>query len=947
MRRFLQKITNSTTSKHKVLQNRLLLFKLGCTVIMAILLACISVTTALAASGLKIYDYDSKKNITYTGKQVKVKLNGKQISKDNTPGIIIDGIALLSYKDIFANSPIKAECVYNKPERTVTISKNGTTIVLTLNSKTAVVNGKKVTMPVAPVKIKYRFADVTKILVPSRFVAENLGYKYTWYSARSTVEIEGETEDKNKAENKKDKSKTEKNKADDSFIISVNGGEKFTYTGSFANLTIDGTKIGLGNMPSIIVDNTTMVRAKRVFADSKIKANYSFNSKDNTVTLSKDGNELKMKIGDTTAYLNGDPVEMTVPAAIVTNHKVNTNFVMVPGRFTANSLGYDYTWNQNKVTSEISTPVNDSSDDSEDSEDEIPDDENSGLEEENTDPELGDESVIFEKGTILRQWLSNEALFGKSTNVHNLTYNGQITDDTGFITVDLNDRNQQFLNVETYQFPSTKPYGNVIASSKGNRITIQVPGMMSMDQSFNLSGARNSIIDNIATKYDSTKQTTTIEIKLHQENVSYDLSLTPDRLNLNVNLYKNSINSATLGTNSVGDYITLTGAQPLDVQIQNQNGLLMLDLPYTVNGIGDQYYSVSGSKFIKQFFVVSLEDRTQVFLELQGDAEYYIIENGNWYTLSLQPKGSLVKPELPNKEEKPGNINKNDFEILIPKPEGLRSYQVSDQDDYLKKQFVIILDGNYVSYFDNHPIEVNSSRISDFSVKFKDNKTEIRFTTKKIQGYKYEIDDSYIYIKVDNPRNIYKNIVVLDPGHGGGAKGASYFGTNEKDLNFKMLYTLGKKYFDSDTSEIKAYYTRTTDKDVDLYDRAAFVKEVGADLFVSLHMNASTSKSVNGTEVYYSSSNNSKNSSGLNSERLASMFLKDLVKLMGTKNRGTKSARFVVVHRNTVPAVLIELGFMSNKADFNKISNASYQEKVAKSIYETLCDVFEKYPTGR
>jgi len=162
-----------------------------------------------------------------------------------------------------------------------------------------------------------------------------------------------------------------------------------------------------------------------------------------------------------------------------------------------------------------------------------------------------------------------------------------------------------------------------------------------------------------------------------------------------------------------------------------------------------------------------------------------------------------------------------------------------------------------------------------------------------------------------------------------------------------MLYTIGRKYFDSDTSKIKAYYTRVTDKDVDLYDRAAFAKEVGAGLFVSLHMNASTSKSANGTEVYYSSSNNDKNRAGLSSSRLATLLVNNLSTVLGTSKRGTNTAKFVVVHRNTVPAVLIELGFMSNQNDFNKISNASYQETVAKTIYETLCDVFDQYPTGR
>ena len=112
-------------------------------------------------------------------------------------------------------------------------------------------------------------------------------------------------------------------------------------------------------------------------------------------------------------------------------------------------------------------------------------------------------------------------------------------------------------------------------------------------------------------------------------------------------------------------------------------------------------------------------------------------------------------------------------------------------------------------------------------------------------------------------------------------------------------------------------------------------------------MNASTSSSAYGTEVYYSTSNNKANAAGLNSEKLAKIFVNNLCKTLNMKNRGAKAARYTVVHKNTVPAVLIELGFMSNKNDFAKITNSSFQYEAAKVIYETLLQVFEQYPTGR
>lgn len=928
---------NINYTKDKNNLNYLFLLKLGFIIIFAFIISGFYKTEALASSSMKYYDYGSKKDITYTGKQVKVNYNGKKISKDDTPGIIVNGIALLSYKDIFDNSSIDADCSYNKEAGTVTISNGDTTIVLTINSKTALVNDKKVTMSVAPIKIKYRSNNIAKILVPSRFVAENLGYKYTWYSGTSTVEIEGS-----------------------SFWLSYNGGPKFAYTGSTAQTSIDGRVVGHGNMPNIIVDNVTMVRAKRVFADTEIGATYSYNKNDNTVTLTTNDTNLVMRIGSTTAYLNDNPVEMLISPMIVTNHETKTNFVMVPGSFTASCLGYDYKWNQEEKTSELTYRVNPpSSDEQSDASNKDDNSEHVNLPDTNDDettaiePELGDNSINWDKGVILKQWLSNDILIGKGSNKQSISGSTSDNADVGSVLSITETSYTQKLNGETFQFFGSKAYGKVTSELKNNIITIQIHGMNSYVQNFYPTSLANSIVQDMTSRYDVNTSITTFDVKLREDDVSYDLALSHDKSSLYLNIYRNSITSTSVGSNDLGDYITLTAMGAMNPKISVQNGYIMFDFPYTTNGIEDQYTMVEGAKYLSQIYVIDLKDRTQVYLGLKSEADYYIIENGGWYTISLQAKSSNYKPptpvvEAPVVETPVVDLNNKNVEIIIPKPDGIALDMISDKDLYLKKQFVITLPGDYVSYFQSNPISTNSSIIKNVTVTLNSNyQTEICITTTKIQGYEYTTDDSYIYINVDSPKNIYKNIVVLDPGHGGGAHGAKYFNTKEKDINFKILYTLGEKYFNTPGSKIKAYYTRTADNDVGLYDRAAFAKEVGADLFVSLHMNASTSKTIKGMEVYYSTNNNSKNKGGINSETLASRLLNDLLPIIGTKNRGTKKSRFVVVHHNTVPAVLVELGFMSNSSDFNKITNANTQEVVANQLYESLCSIFGNYPTGR
>ncbi len=286
--------------------------------------------------------------------------------------------------------------------------------------------------------------------------------------------------------------------------------------------------------------------------------------------------------------------------------------------------------------------------------------------------------------------------------------------------------------------------------------------------------------------------------------------------------------------------------------------------------------------------------------------------------------------------------------MFIPKAKGIGQKHISHKDNYYENRFSIILEGDQRAFYKNNPIFNNVATINDITVSLnKQNQTEILISTNRLQGYDIAIDDNYIYINVGEPRDIYKNIVVLDPGHGGPAPGAIYFNTKEKDLNLKILYELGEKYFNSNPSQLKVYYTRETDVDMTLSDRAKFPNKVGADLFVSLHMNAFTTASVNGTEVYYSSSNNSPNKAGLTSRKLATMLVDNLTSALGTNSRGAKASRYTVVHKNTVPSVLIELAFMSNKKEFDKLSNPVFQEEAVKNIYETLQQVFYLYPTGR
>jgi len=864
------------------------------TVIITMLLACLLPMNAIAASVMHLYYYNSKNNVTYTEQQVKYYFNGKAINMKHTPGIIIDGNALASFKDVFVDSAMDVTYKYLKSKGTVTLTYNKKTIVFTIGSKKAYVNGKAVTIPAAPKSVKYKDQKVTKILVPTRFVAETFGCKYTWNSASSSASI---TSPMKLYYNKK----------------------TVVYTGTEGKISIDGKNIKLGNMPSIIVNNTAMVRAKVVFNDSSIGAKYAYNKSTRKLTLTKGTNVVVLTMDSPTAYVNGKARKMDTSAIIVKNVNIGTFYIMVPGSFVSSYLGYDYSWNSGTKTSVISSRK--------------PDEDNQN---ENDGPELGSDpipadDIISLKWDVLTEYLD------EYTRVSNLTNTTEINsglDTTAYVDV-ISKESLVEGNKEKYSIHSSTPFGKSTAAVQDKILTIHLNNAMSNNTSVNLGG---SFVDVISSTNNSTDLSSDITFNLLNPNLKYELTLSDDKCTLYVTLYSNYISNISTGVNAGNDFVQITGMNELSVDLIENDNYITLQIPNTFNGVGGIYEQFSTFNSLKSIQSTTISNNMiNITIEKSETSEYFVTRDENTYRITLFQDQTA---------------DNSDYDMQISLPNGVDYSEVQNEDRYYNHQFAIILPGDYRDYYQNNPITTSNDVVNNISVNYNNyDQTEIIVTTKKLQGYKLVETNGAIGVVIGNPRDIYQNIVVLDAGHGGTDPGASRklngVTINEKDINFSIIYSRTKKYFNAEDSNIKVYYSRYNNTKVDLYKRAAFAKEVGADLFVSLHMNANNNTTVRGTEIYYSDVNNSVSELGLTSKGLASIFINKLPNAIGTTKRGIRSQAYVVVKYNTVPAILIELAFMSTKADLNLMTNSSFQENAASSIYEILCGVFEDYPTGR
>lgn len=172
--------------------------------------------------------------------------------------------------------------------------------------------------------------------------------------------------------------------------------------------------------------------------------------------------------------------------------------------------------------------------------------------------------------------------------------------------------------------------------------------------------------------------------------------------------------------------------------------------------------------------------------------------------------------------------------------------------------------------------------------------------------------------------------VVIDAGHGGTDYGAIRDNINEKDITLDVAKQV------RDMLVKKGYVvqmTRDKDEYVSLQDRVAISENFMPDIFISIHVNSSTGTEASGIETHYYHQE---------SILLAQTLHASLASAINTKNRGLFKSKFYVINHTTVPAVLMEIGFISNSAERAELNGSSRKKATAKAIVEGVENYFDQ-----
>ena len=227
-------------------------------------------------------------------------------------------------------------------------------------------------------------------------------------------------------------------------------------------------------------------------------------------------------------------------------------------------------------------------------------------------------------------------------------------------------------------------------------------------------------------------------------------------------------------------------------------------------------------------------------------------------------------------------------------------------------------------------------------------------------------------------------VLVIDAGHGGKDPGAVGKTSKEKDINLKVALALGKLIQDN-LKDVKVVYTRKTDVFVELDQRAKIANQNKADLFLSIHTNASAgNKTVKGTETYtlgmhraasnlevakrensaimlekdyeerYEGFNPKSSESYIIFELMQDEYMKQSVSLAGMiqkqfastakrNNRGVHQAGFLVLRATSMPSCLVEVGYISTPEEEKYLNTQEGVSNLSKSLYNAI----KQYKEGK
>ncbi|MDO4555358.1 MAG: N-acetylmuramoyl-L-alanine amidase [Lachnospiraceae bacterium] len=744
--------------------------------------------------------------------------------------------------------------------------------------------------------------------------------------------------------------------------LSYNG-KTVNYSGKQLKLTCDGSNISLTKTPGILMGSAgyAMLPYYEAFVKSNIKATKKYYSSTKKLYLTYNSNTLQMTLNSRTAYLNGTKVTLPVAPIMVTYNDYGVTRILVPSRAVASYLDIQYEWKSALSTVAISS---------------------------NTTSNIV--STASTSTSAPTSYIYNGETY--SISKRNVVYNGSAISLTSTPALTLGGYNMVPYH---YTFVKNGPKIKKSYSSKTKQLVLtstlngnkNVLTMKVNSKTASLNGKKvtlpkapvfikfskkGSNIIYVPAKAVGTLLGFSYSYTSSTKRISYTPGLSIKISGSSYSVYTRTqvavmAGSSKISTKIPGILVNNTTLIPASATFKSKYGL---GVTYTYSNKKATFKRGSNTVIVTMNSSIASVNGTNKSMTVAARLIYlpstktnYVMVPGEFVTealgLTYQYSSGTAHISIPSSSTGSSTAGTSDDSVVssdsdfkatitLSRPSSVSKGTITCTDDYANKALLIVMSGDQRSYYSSNKPSLPSGVTFSTSYSSSTGKTTLSFKTSTINGFKVKEEGSNIYIQNGTPSTIYKNIIVLDAGHGGSDSGATGNGYKEKDFTLSIVKA-AKTYFDNN-SDYKVYYTRLTDTYPSLSDRYKLANEVNADMFISVHINSAGSTAT-GTETLYNPDRNKKSDAGLTCYQLASYVHKYIQASTGFSDRGLKqrctrlSNGLAVLNNNNGPATLTEIGFISNASEAKKM--AANLTSYGKALYNAVVYTTSKYPTKR
>ncbi len=710
------------------------------------------------------------------------------------------------------------------------------------------------------------------------------------------------------------------------------------YDQRLVDIVIDDQVIRTGDMPAVIINARTLVPVREVFESELVGATVQWISDRQEIHVLYGDQFVVLKIDSNIAMVNGKEVLLDVPAKLIRDMSKKDAKTMIPLRFVAEQLGYIVKWDAENYAAKLY---------SDDYTGVIPGEtieqndliNNGMLSELNTEGFVAPYNGSIINGTILE---NNPIIITASQDEKTpLTENKIVTDIESIESGSVEIYNLLFNYDEgtpekvTFEVSADNPISGIITSVEDNIMELYVLKATLDMKTTSFEYDDNTIVDALSiveyTGGQTGNRNCVIRFDLNRSGVIFNVRMNENREKIFIDIVTNHIDGLTIGQDSTSDYIDIKGVSTDQIHTYRPDATtLSFDIKNTNTLVSKDLNDINGN-FIKSLSL-SKTDATTTNLNVD-------LTDAAQYEISMpEPDTTRIRFLEPEFKEISYSVGNESMLILHDIVSLTTVDNIIGIDEYLNKKFHIFIPGNHVDKFVSSNIKVNSEGIDTIDIVLTDaGDTKITINTNGIKGVSMSRHGEDLVFNVKKPQEIYHNIIVIDPGHGGWKPGASNRGYYEKDINIQVTLKL-KTYLDKN-KEIKTYYVRLDDSHVSLANRASLANEVDSDLFLSLHCDSYYTIKTGAVSLYMDRETNREMSNYEFAKTVHDAYVE-----------GTSFVDKVISERDNLyvlkytkmPAALLEMGYMSNNLDLTLLTDEEHQELMAQGIYNGIIKSFDK-----